>query len=115
MKKILLVEDDKNIVELVEYILAEYGFKVRSHVTGLNVPEVVTEYNPDLILLDIRLPGKTGTEICKELKQTFDIPVILFSAEPDHKRLVKEYNADSFLEKPFDITELITSVSLLAN
>jgi len=114
MKKILLVEDDKNTIELVEYILTTYGFNVHTHSTGLNVDEVVKEYNPNLILLDIRLPGKSGTEVCKEIKKGSSIPIILFSAEADQDKIVNECNADAFLEKPFDINEMIVSISLHA-
>jgi len=114
MKKVLLIEDDKNTVELVEYILTTYGFRVYTHLTGLNVDEVVKACKPNLILLDIRLPGKLGTEVCKEIKQKSSIPIILFSAELDQKKVVKECNADGFLEKPFDINEMIISVSLHA-
>jgi DNA-binding response OmpR family regulator len=115
MKKVLLVEDDISTSEVVKYILTTYGFTVYTHSTGLKVDEVVKSYQPNLILLDIRLPGKSGVEICKELKQTSDIPIILFSAEPDQKKLVNECNADAFLGKPFDINELIVSISLHAN
>ncbi len=115
MKKVLLVEDDIHMAEVVKYILTTYGFSVYTHSTGLEVDEVVKAYKPNLILLDIRLPGKLGTQVCKELKQTSDIPIILFSAERDQKKLVEECNADAFLEKPFDINELIVSISLHAN
>ena len=115
MKKILLVEDDENFVEIVKYILTTYGFEVHTHTTGLNVPEIVEKYNPNLILLDINLPGKLGTQVCKELKQTSAIPIILFSTHPDQQKVVKECDADGFLEKPFDINELIGSIGLHAN
>ena len=115
MKKVLLIEDDKTTIELVEYILKTYGFNVHTHTTGLQVDEVVKAYEPNLILLDIRLPGKLGTEVCKELKQTSTIPIILFSAEQDQKKLIEECQADAFLAKPFDINEMIVSISLHAN
>ena len=114
MKTVLLIEDDRSTLELVKYILTTYGFTVFTHSTGLNVEEVVKACNPNLILLDIRLPGKLGTEVCKEIKQKSTIPIILFSAEADQKKVVKECNADGFLEKPFDINEMIVSVSLHA-
>ncbi|MEO7294348.1 MAG: response regulator [Ginsengibacter sp.] len=115
MKKVLLIEDDINTIELVKHILATYGFTVYTHLTGLKVDEVVKVCQPDLILLDVRLPGKPGTQVCKELKQTSNIPIILFSAEADEKQLVNQCNADAFLGKPFDINELIISISLHAN
>ena len=115
MKKVLLVEDDKQMIEVVEFILKEYGFSVHTHSTGLNVDEAIKAYEPNLILLDVRLPGKSGTQVCKEVKQNSDIPIILFSAEQDQKKLLNECEADAFLGKPFDINELIISISLHAN
>ena len=115
MKKVLLVEDDKNIVEIVEHILTTYGFDVYSHNSGLGVEKVISEYNPNVVLLDIQLPGKLGTQVCKDLKETSDIPIILFSAQPNQAELVKESNANAFLDKPFDIKELIASVGLYSN
>lgn len=115
MKKILLIEDDTNFVEIVEFVLTTYGFEVKSHLTGLDVPGIVEKYDPDLILLDIHLPGKSGIAICKHLKLTSAIPIILFSTQDNKEQLVKECNADGFLEKPFDINELICSIGLHAN
>ena len=84
MKKILIVDDDEGILEIVGHILTSYGFDVKTHSTGFNVPDVVLYYHPNLILLDIRLPGKLGTEICKELKQIDSkLPIVLFSAHAE--------------------------------
>ena len=115
MKKVLVVEDDKEMMDIVVYILKTYGFSVHIHPTGLHVDELVMDYKPDLILLDLRLPGKSGQQVCKELKQRFAIPIILFSAEPNQKQLVKVCNANAFLGKPFDINEMIVSIGLHAN
>ena len=115
MKKILVVEDDKDTLEVVEFILTSRGFDVHTHSTGLNVPEVVTEYHPDLILLDIFLPGKLGTQICKELKEKRVIPIILFSAHADKQKALEECHADAFIQKPFDIDDLISTINLHLN
>ena len=69
MKKILVVDDDLAILEVVEYFLTANGFKVQTHPTGLMVNEVVSHFQPDVILLDIMLPGKLGTQVCNEIKQ----------------------------------------------
>ena len=77
MKKIIIVDDDPDILEVVNIIL----------MGGFNVPEIVDEYHPDLGLLDIRLPGKQGTEICRDLRFTsYDLPIILFSANTLQKK-----------------------------
>jgi DNA-binding response OmpR family regulator len=66
MKKILVVEDDADILEM-KFVLEKEGYQMFEYASGLEVPEAVEKYQPDLILVDIRLPGKTGTEVCKEL------------------------------------------------
>ena len=116
MKKILVVDDDQNILEAVQYILTSYGFEVYTHPTGFNVLEVVLDYQPDLIFLDIRLPGKSGTEICKELKQlNCTIPIILFSAHAQQANFLDSFGADAFMRKPFDVRNLLNTVKLHMN
>ena len=84
MKKILVVDDDRDILYLVCHILTLNGFDVKAYSTGTDVPDVVSDYNPDLVLLDVRLPGKFGTEVCKELKKLYtNLPIILFSAHAE--------------------------------
>jgi DNA-binding response OmpR family regulator len=116
MKKILIVDDDEGILEIVSHILTSYGFDVKTHSTGFNVPDVVLYYHPNLILLDIRLPGKLGTEICKELKQIDSkLPIVLFSAHAEKGKALGICGADDFLEKPFDIGDLIDTINLHVN
>lgn len=86
MKKILVVDDDKSILEVVEIILSSKGYDVKTYSTGYDVPSIVNNYDPDLILLDINLPHKKGTEICNELKAISDRPpILLFSAHSNAK------------------------------
>jgi DNA-binding response OmpR family regulator len=116
MKKVLVVDDDENILEVIKIILTSSGFEVRTHSTGLNVPEVVLDFEPDLILLDIRLPGKLGTEICKELKQLdCKVPIILFSAHSQQANFLDLFGADAFMRKPFDVKDLVNTVKLYMN
>ena len=112
-KKILLVDDDEAILHVVTHILVSKGFHLQTHSTGLNVSNIVSSYNPDLVLLDIRLPGKLGTEVCKELKEKNNtLPIILFSAHSDQVQALSLSGADAFLHKPFDIKNLIEMVHL---
>jgi DNA-binding response OmpR family regulator len=116
MKKVLVIDDDKNILEVVEFILTSYGFDVFTLSTGFHVPEIVLHYQPDLILLDILLPGKLGTQICKELKQVHsDIPIILFSAIAQQGKTSDIHCADAFIQKPFDIKNFVDIVKLHVN
>jgi DNA-binding response OmpR family regulator len=116
MKKILVVDDDIDILNIVEHILLSHGFDVQTHSTGLGVPDIVMHYHPNLILLDIRLPGKLGTEVCKELKQIdTHLPIILFSAHADQGKAFALCDADGFIQKPFDIKNLINTINLNVN
>jgi DNA-binding response OmpR family regulator len=116
MKKILIVDDDKDILEVVSYILTSMGFNVKTHSNGFDVPDIVLHYCPDLILLDIHLPGNLGTEICKELKGLdFKLPIILFSANAEKERAISISFANDFIEKPFDIKDLLKTVNLHVN
>ena len=113
MKKILIVDDDQAILEVVSVILTSYSFDVKTHSTGFNVPGIVLYYQPDLILLDICLPGKLGTEICKELKELNPkIPIILFSA---NSNIGTNSCANAFISKPCDMQTLIDTINLHLN
>jgi DNA-binding response OmpR family regulator len=113
MKKILVVDDDPDILEVVNTILTTNGFSVITNSTGFNVPEIVSYYHPDLVLLDVRLPGKPGTEICKDLKLTSSHPpVILFSAHATMEESYGACHADAFIKKPFSIDNLIGTIKL---
>ncbi len=113
MKKILVFEDNAGIAELVEIILKERGFSVKTVENGKGVLRVVKKIKPDLILLDILMPGMKGQEVIKVLKQeqtTKNIPVIIFSALNEIQDIAKSSRADDFLPKPFDTTDLVEIV-----
>jgi DNA-binding response OmpR family regulator len=108
MKKILVVDDDRDVLEVVYYLLSSKGFDVKTHTTGLNVPAAVETFQPNLVLLDINLPGKSGTDICNELKEADnELPIILFSAHSNITKVRNACNPDGYLAKPFDIKDLI--------
>ena|SRR5687768_8832928 len=110
MKKILVVDDDEDILHIVKFILTKEGFDVRTHSTSVNVAKVVKYYKPDLILLDIHLPQKLGTQICSELKEIYTVPIILFSAYGDYGKSFAKSGADAYITKPFDINQLVSTV-----
>ncbi len=115
MKKILLVDDDEDILEVVKGILLLNGYEVQTHSSCFNVSEVVKWNYPNLILLDIRFFGKSGTDICKELKEIYDIPIILLSADTKKGNEFALYNADAFIQKPFDMKQLVDIITLHVN
>jgi DNA-binding response OmpR family regulator len=116
MIKILVVDDDADILSVVKHILIAHGFDVETHSSGLNVADRVLHYHPNLILLDIRLPGKSGTEVCKELKKIdTNLPIILFSAHAEQGASFALYDADGFISKPFEINNLLDTINLHLN
>ena len=113
MKKILVVDDDKDMLDLIEYILASRGFDVYTHSTGLHVPEIVKGYSPHIILLDVQLAEIIGTDICNELKKSFNIPIIIMSGH----RFTSSHqcNADAYISKPFNMLGLLDAIQFHIN
>ncbi|MBI4226373.1 response regulator [Candidatus Roizmanbacteria bacterium] len=113
MDRILLIDDDESIVEVIRMILEEERYKVLSYPNGLSIEEKVREVKPDLVLIDYLLPGKNGAEIVKWLRtnqQTKTIPIIMISTSKIYKKEAEEAGVDEFLEKPFDMYELVNVV-----
>jgi len=109
-KKLLIIEDDVDILEILDCIFCEEGYKVVLSETG-SESEDLSVIKPDLILLDLRLSsnGREGATICLRLKshaETSHIPIILLSAERDIKQVCTDCGADDYLSKPFDIEQL---------
>lgn len=115
MSKILVVEDEKNILELVRFNLEREGFQVISTLDGDHGLELARGEKPDLIVLDVMLPGMNGLEVCRELQQdpeTRFIPVIMLSARAEEldRVLGLEMGADDYIVKPFSPRELVARV-----
>lgn len=113
MKKILVIEDDASIRELVSFNLEMNNYEVLLAEDGYTGIFMVYKDKPDLILLDIMLPGKDGFEICKELRnEEIDIPIIMLTAKTEEvdKVLGLEFGADDYISKPFGVRELIARI-----
>ena len=113
-KKILVVDDEPDILEFLQLILEEEGYAVLTSDKGEYLEQLHNGGLPDLILLDVLLSGKDGREIVKYLKsqqETKHIPVIMFSAHPSAEETARQAGAEDFLEKPFDIDVLLTKVT----
>jgi two-component system response regulator VicR len=113
-KRILVIDDDKDILEVLNIVFQEEGYDVILSDTG-EAAEHIHIIHPDLILLDVRIEGaaKRGNEICAEIKQRYKdkkIPVILVSAETDLEMLANDCGADFYINKPFDIFQMLTHV-----
>jgi len=115
MQRILAVDDDKDILEVLKYILEESGYQVHTLSDGNKLIEQIKEFSPDLILLDIMLGNLDGRELCRDVKrkqETHNIPVIMISASHTARTINNNNDdgPDDFLAKPFDITDLLTSI-----
>ena len=117
-KKILLVDDDKEIVTLMQKSIKAAGFQVAVAQNAKSAMEVVEEGNVDLLVLDIMMPGLDGTKLCWVLKEGTkyqDIPIIIVSgkAKQDVKKLANEVGAEAYIPKPFEPQELLSKINEL--
>ena len=117
-KRVLVVDDETDILELVEYHLVREGYSVRLVETGESALEAVTRHPPDLVILDLMLPGLDGMEVCRRLKansETRSIPVMMLTAKGEDSDIVSglEVGADDYLSKPFSPRVLTARVRAL--
>ncbi len=113
MKKILIIEDEPNIRELILYNLKTNGYEGVAAEDGIMGITMVHREKPDLILLDIMLPGKNGYEICRELRdEGNETPIIMITAKTEEtdKVMGLEYGADDYISKPFGIREMMARI-----
>ena len=115
MAKILIVEDEPKLAELVADYLKAAGYEAHSIANGLEAVPWVKRNAPELIVLDLMLPGRDGLEICKEVRSFSDVPVIMVTARVEEvDRLIGlEAGADDYLCKPFSVRELVARVKAL--
>ena len=111
-QKILIVDDDNNIAELVALYLTKECFETRIVNDGEEALKQFHIFHPDLILLDLMLPGIDGYQVCREIRHTSDVPIIMLSAKGEtfDKVLGLELGADDYIIKPFDSKELVARV-----
>ena len=113
-KKVLVCDDDAGILEVIQIILEENNFVVKTLSNGKSIRKIIDEFKPDVLLLDIWMPGIDGEEITKIIKRdktTKDLPVILITALNQPENLVKGTGADDYLAKPFDMDDLVAKVT----
>lgn len=110
--KILIVDDDENIAELISLYLNKECFDTKTAPDGETALKVVESYNPDLILLDLMLPGMDGYEVCQQIRRTRQTPIIMLSAKGEvfDKVLGLKMGADDYIIKPFDSNEMVARV-----
>jgi len=114
-EKILVVDDEVSLQETLTYKLEKEGYQVEVAGDGLTALELARSTHPDLVILDVMLPGMDGFELCRNLRQESNIPVLMLTARDDEiDRVVGlEVGADDYLPKPFSMRELIARVKAL--
>jgi len=114
-KRVLIADDEPNIVASLEFLMEQAGFEVRVAANGDQALELAASFRPDLVLLDIMLPKKSGYEVCQRLKSdpaTRDMKVVMVSAKGRDVEVAKgvELGADAYVVKPFSTRELVAKV-----
>jgi DNA-binding response OmpR family regulator len=111
-EKVLVVEDDPTLLETLEYNLSRQGYTVLTSANGLDAVGLARKDRPDLVVLDLMLPGLDGLEVCRVLRQELSMPILMLTARADEidKVIGLEMGADDYLTKPFSMRELLARV-----
>ncbi len=114
-KHVLLIEDEPNIIEAISFILRQDGWKVTSHSDGSGAFDVVTTTAPDLVILDVMLPGRSGFEILQDIRagdHTRDLPVLMLTAKGQSRdrEAALSFGVSHFMTKPFSNKEMLETV-----
>ena len=115
-KRILVLDDNQDILDIVHETLSYEKFDVKSTSESTDVIPLLKQFVPNLVILDYRVAGTNGGELCRQIKLHPDfkhIPVIIFSAYVNHADELSAYGCDAIINKPFDLTELVEKVNLL--
>lgn len=112
MATIFIVDDDQAIGEMLSLVLENEGFHTVTCMDGLRAVEMFPTVKPDLILLDVMLPGLDGTEVARRIRQTSNVPIIMLTAKTDTLDVVSglEAGADDYVPKPFKVAELLARI-----
>lgn len=112
---ILIIEDETNINDILSYTFTQQGYKTLSAYDGVTGLNMCLGKKPDLVLLDINLPGMDGMDVCKEIRKTSTVPIIMLTAREDEvdKVLGLEFGADDYITKPYSARELAARVKAL--
>lgn len=112
MTRVLVIEDEESFRDALEFILTKEGFQIESAATGSDGLTAFDKYNPDIILLDLMLPGMSGTDVCKSIRAKSNVPIIMLTAKDAEvdKVVGLEVGADDYVTKPFSSPELIARI-----
>src|SRR4051812_38758466 len=112
MTKIMVVEDEENIASTLKYNLVREGYEVTTTGDGRRALEIFKQEKPDLVILDLMLPGMNGLDICRQIRQASIVPILMLTAREEEvdKILGLELGADDYMTKPFNLREVIARV-----
>ncbi|WP_170473417.1 response regulator transcription factor [Ruegeria arenilitoris] len=114
-RKVLLIEDEPNITEAIRFLLTREGWQVETHAEGTDAVQVIKAAEPDLVILDVMLPGKSGMEILRDLREHQDmqrLPVLMLTArgQSRDREMAEKAGVSRFMTKPFSNAEVLTAV-----
>jgi DNA-binding response OmpR family regulator len=114
--KILAIDDDTAMTELLNLLLGSYGFSVKTATTGVEGIKLVQEFVPDVIILDLMMPGMDGWQVCAKVRQFSDVPILIMSAldNPGNVASALDAGADDYLVKPVPSGMLVAHINNLA-
>ncbi|CAN5189398.1 MtrAB system response regulator MtrA [soil metagenome] len=110
--RVLVVDDDASLAEMLTIVLGNYGLKTSICINGNGVMEAFASFKPDIVLLDLMLPGLDGMAVCKQIRDRSDVPIIMLTAKSETGDVVRglEAGADDYITKPFKSQELVARV-----
>jgi urea transport system substrate-binding protein len=116
MTRVLVIDDDPAIRRVIDYALADVGYHVDEAADGAAALELVRRLHPDIILLDMKMPGMDGWEFMKRYREQYDhrAPIIVLTAARDAAQRASDVKADSYVAKPFELDTLVERVSAIA-
>ena len=111
-KKILVVDDEPQIVRVMRQILAAHGFDIRTASEGEAGIELFHDWKPDLVITDLQMPNVGGLELCRKVREFSEVPIIVVSVKTDEKTIVEalDAGADDYVTKPFGTNELLARI-----
>ncbi len=119
-KKVIVIEDERNIIEAISFILSRDGWDVATHSNGHDAVDAVRARKPDIVILDVMLPGKSGFDILTEIRADIELerlPVLMLTARGQTKdrEMAERAGASAYMTKPFSNAEVLDAVRQLAN
>lgn len=114
MKRILCVDDDQDILDIYDIILSAEGYSVKTSIYPVNILQLILDFEPNLIIMDINMADFNGLEVCKEVKSYIsnkNTPVIIISSDDSIHTAVCDFGATAIILKPFEIDELVKTIN----